>query len=143
MRRFELCDGLRRSLTHDRAATLAPFGAEIDHPISRFNDLQVVLDHDDGASCFDKTPEGRKQFADIIKMQACSGLVEDIQYAAFVFGGTAILGSVRYQPGPGLQVSSQLHALRFTAGKRSCRLAQPQVSQTDFVQYPKLLVQPR
>ena len=39
----------------------------------------------------------------------------------------------------GLQVRGQFHALRFAAGERGRRLAQPQVAEADFVEHAQFL----
>ena len=54
-------------------------GAQIDHPIRGLDDLQIVLDHDDGAPCFNETAKGGQEFADVIEMQPGRRLIEDIK----------------------------------------------------------------
>lgn len=41
-------DVLRRAGRKDLSAAAAAFGAEIDDPVGRFDDIEVVLDDDDG-----------------------------------------------------------------------------------------------
>src|SRR5215469_1951258 len=71
-------------------------------------------------------------------MKAGSWLVKDVKYAALALWrphrtGAADLARRR------LKMCGQLHALRFASGKRSGRLAQPQVAESDLFKHAKLL----
>ena len=92
------------------------------------NHVQIVLDDDQAAAVFDQPLEGRQQLGDIVEVQAGGGLVENEQRAR----------AARQR-----QVRRQLHALRFAAGERGGRLAQPQVAQPHVVQHLQLVHQPR
>jgi hypothetical protein len=72
----------RRTLGDDAAATFAAFGAEIDDPISLFDDVQMMLDDEYGVAKRDQALQHIEEFADIIKMQAGGGFVENVQRAA-------------------------------------------------------------
>src|SRR5437588_8468672 len=41
---------LRRALHDHGAAAIATLGAEVDDPVGRLDDVEVVLDHDDGVA---------------------------------------------------------------------------------------------
>ena len=44
---LDLRDGLWRALGHDESATPPALRADVDHPICRLDDVQVVLDQHD------------------------------------------------------------------------------------------------
>jgi len=43
-------NGLRRAGADERASAVAAFGAEVDDPVCRFDDVEIVFDDDDGVS---------------------------------------------------------------------------------------------
>jgi hypothetical protein len=61
-------DLLGSSLRNDAAAALTAFRAEVNDPIGLFDDVEVVLDDQDGVAEFDETLENIEQFTDIIEM---------------------------------------------------------------------------
>src|SRR2546430_993995 len=50
-------DLLRRSHRDDLAPLVASLGAEVDHPVRRLDELDVVLDHHDGVAAVDELAE--------------------------------------------------------------------------------------
>src|SRR6202040_2572301 len=94
---------LGRALRYDTAAAFAAFGAEIDHPVGLLDDVEVVLDDEDGVAERDKALENIEQFADVVEMQAGGGLVENVESAAGLALG---------------EFASELNALGFAAGER-------------------------
>src|SRR5579864_9708636 len=82
------------------APAAAPVGAKIDDPVGRLDNVQVVLDNDDGISAIDEAMQNLQQFLDVVEMQAGGGLVEDVKSLA---GALAA------------QFAGQLDALSFTA----------------------------
>src|SRR5204862_4185446 len=46
--------GFGRALHDDHAAGVAAFGTEVDDPISRLHDVEVVLDHEHGVALIDE-----------------------------------------------------------------------------------------
>src|SRR5579885_1520406 len=61
-------DCFRRSGGDDLAAAISAFGAKINDPVGRLDDLKVVFDDDDRAPCINETAKGCQEFADVIKM---------------------------------------------------------------------------
>jgi len=47
--------------------------AQVDHPIRRLDDFQIVLDDNNRASRINETAESGKQFADIVEVQPVVG----------------------------------------------------------------------
>ena len=65
-----------RAHADDFAAGIAALRPEIDDPIRRANDIEVVFDHDDGVAALDELAKGAQQRGDIIEMKARRRLVE-------------------------------------------------------------------
>src|SRR5580658_8773580 len=110
---------LGRSLGHDLSAAIAAFGSEVNHPVGTANHVQVVFDDQDTPAVLDQSLECRKQFGDVVEVQASGGLIEDEQRTT--------AGGLR-------QVRRQFHALGFAAAQRGGRLAQSQVAQANVGQ---------
>src|SRR6185437_2001180 len=53
-------DRFWRARPQNLATPVAAFGAQINDPVRRLDDFQIVLDHQDGTPCINQTPEGRK-----------------------------------------------------------------------------------
>ena len=76
--------------------------------------LEVVLDDDHGVSVVHESVQNSEELADVLEMQACGGLVEDVESA----------------PGRSLrQLAGELDALRLASGKRRGRLPKLDVTQ--------------
>src|SRR5579863_908457 len=73
---------LRGARGDDPSAAFAAFGPEIDHPVRGLDDIQVVLDHDDGVALVAQAVQHLQQLLDIVKMQPGRGLVENVERAA-------------------------------------------------------------
>ncbi len=86
---------------HDRAATAAAFRSEIDDPVRRLDDIEIVLDDHNRVALIAQTMQHAEQLFDIEEVQAGRRLVQNIKRAArrSVFG----------------QFLRQLHALRLAA----------------------------
>ena len=91
----------RRSRSNDLAPLIAAFRPQIDQPVSRFDDVQVVLDHQQRAARLQQFAKRRQQFGDVVKMQTRRWLVENIKDAA-IFRAR--------------QVRRQFQTLRFATG---------------------------
>merc|ERR1712005_82398 len=116
-------DFFRRPGDDHLSAVNSGFRAKVDDMIRTFDDIKVVLNHNDGIARIDEALEDFQQHTGIIKVEAGSGLVEDEQ------AGLAVL------PGPlwfGEQVANELEALAFTAAQSIERLAESQVAQADI-----------
>src|SRR5687768_2684127 len=72
-------NGLRRSRDDDLPARVAPLRAEVDDPVRRLHDVEVVLDHDDGVALRDESLEDVQELADVLEVQARRRLVEDVK----------------------------------------------------------------
>ena len=71
---------LLRRAGGDDAATLFPaLGTKIDHPVGRFDHVEVVLDHEQAMAGLQQLPERGEQLGDVIEMQAGRRLVEDVE----------------------------------------------------------------
>lgn len=79
---FVAGDLLGCALSDDVAAAGAAFGAEVDEPVGLFDDVEMVLDDDDGVAEVDETIEDIHQFANVVEMKAGGGLVENVECAA-------------------------------------------------------------
>ena len=64
------------TLSHQQAAALTAFGAEVDQPIRGANHIQVVLDDDQGMACIEQSAQGAHQLGDVVEMQTRGGLIE-------------------------------------------------------------------
>ena len=71
---------------YDLAAAGAAFGAHVDDPVGGFDDVEVVLDDEEGAAAFDEFAEGGEELGDVVEVEAGGGLVEDVEGAAAGFG---------------------------------------------------------
>ena len=114
-------DFFRRARCDDFAALFAAFRAEVDDPVGAFDDLEIVLDHDDRIARLDQALEQPDEQRDIVEMQAGGRFVEDEKIAAF-----AVLEL------PVRQVPDEFQPLGFAAGKGVQRLAEPQITESDF-----------
>ena len=107
-------DLLGRALGDDQAAAVAALGAHVDDPVGVLDDVEVVLDDDDGVALVDQPLQHLEQLADVLEVQTGRRLVEDVDGAA---------------GGPLLQLGGQLDALRLTTGERGRGLAEPDVAE--------------
>ena len=80
----DACDRLRRTVGNDLATARAPFGPNVNNPISGFNDVEVVFNHHDGIACIAQLREYLEQQLDVGKVQARGGLVQYINRASGV-----------------------------------------------------------
>ena len=110
-------DGFGRALRDDLAAGLAAFRAEINDPIGGLDDVQVVLDDDEGVAGGAELEEHFEQLGDVVEVQAGGGLVEDVERAAGRFAA---------------QLGGELDALGLAAAEGGGGLAEANVAQADF-----------
>ncbi len=89
--------------------------------------VEVVLDHDQRMAGGDQPAERAEQLRDVVEVQAGRRLVEQEQRAARV-DALRVRGDVVGCAG---EVSGELQPLRFAAGERRHRLAEPQVVEAD------------
>ncbi len=112
-------DGLRRPLDHEAPAPVAAVRTEVDHPVGRLHDVEVVLDHDDRVPGVDEASEDAEQLADVLEVQARRRLVQHVEGAA--------RGSPR-------ELGGELHPLRLPPRQRRRRLAEAHVGEPDVDQ---------
>jgi len=55
------------------------FGPEVDDVVGGFDDVEIMLDDDDGVAVIDQAVEAHQQPIDVGKVQAGGGLVEDVE----------------------------------------------------------------
>src|SRR5581483_3512089 len=115
---------LGRSRRHDRSPTVAALRSQVDDPIRRLDDVEVVLDDEHGVATVDETMEHIEQHAHILEVQASRRLVENVESAARV--------SLR-------ELRRELHTLRFAARQRRRALAEMDVAETDVDERLELL----
>src|SRR2546425_8881969 len=73
---------LGRALGDDLAAGLAALGTKVDHPVRGLDDVEVVLDDDNGVAGVDEAMEYLEEALDIREMQPRGRLVEDVERPA-------------------------------------------------------------
>ena len=111
----------------DAAAAFAAFGAEVDDPVGVADDVEVVLDDDDGVAEVGEAVQDFEQLADVVEVEAGGGLVEEIERAAGLALG---------------ELAGELHALGFAAGERGGGLAEVDVAEADVDQGLEFLAAP-
>ena len=109
----------------DAAAAGAAVGADINDPVGRFHDVEVVFHDQHGVAGVDKIVQHFEKQLDIGEVEAGRRLVEQIQRAA---------------GRPLDQLAGELDALGLAAGKRGRGLADFDVVEPHVVERFKLLV---
>src|SRR6516164_4931898 len=72
-----------RCASHNQAATLvSPFGAEVEHPIRALDDIEMVVNHQDGVARLDEAPEAIEQALNIGEVQTGSRFIKNIEIVA-------------------------------------------------------------
>jgi len=56
------------ALRYDAAATFTAFGAEVDDPVGLLDDVQMMLDDEDGVTELDEALENVEKFANVVEM---------------------------------------------------------------------------
>src|SRR3954466_6151812 len=79
VRRLDARDVLRRALGDHGAAARTAFGAEIDDPVGGLDHVEIVLDDEDRVAAVDETVQHLEQYAHVLEMETCGGLVEDVE----------------------------------------------------------------
>ena len=69
-------DLLRCSGCHDRASLFAAIGAQVDHPISCANHVEVMLDDDDGMPRIDQAVQDPQQLLHVGRVKSCGRFVQ-------------------------------------------------------------------
>ena len=114
VRRPHLRDVLRRSLRDDPAAAVAALGPEVDDPVGRPDDVEVVLDDDDRVALLGQRAAGRRGASGCRR----SGGPSSARRAGRACG-----------PSSGARAPRELDALRLAARERRRRLAELDVAE--------------
>ena len=105
-----------------------PSGPEVDDPVGRLDDVEVVLDHEHGVAGVDQPLQHHEQLAHVVEVQPGGRLVEDVERP----------------PGAApLQLARQLHALRLAARQRRGRLPELDVAEPHVVERLQLALDRR
>ena len=116
----------RRADAHDLSARISAFRPEIDQPVRRSDDVEIVLDDQQRVARRDQAPERTQELRDVVEVQAGGRLVEQEQLATLL-ERTALVIALR-------EVTGEFQALRFAARQRRHRLPQPQIVEAHFHQ---------
>ena len=95
-----LGDGFGGAAGEEATAAATAVGPHVDEVVSGFDDVEVVLDDKDGVAFIDQALEDAQKDTDVLEMEACGGLIEDVERAACVALG---------------QFRGELHTLALTA----------------------------
>lgn len=104
----------RRTGHHDLATFVAAFGAQVNEPVGRFDNVQIVLNDKHGIAFVRQAVQHMQQFINVCKVKPGGGLVQNIQRFARAFAG---------------QFIRQFNALCFPARKRGGGLTELNVAQ--------------
>src|SRR4051812_2186880 len=75
-RLFICCNLIWRTCCHDMAAAAAALRAKINDPVGGFDDIEIVLDNQDGTARFDEPFKRREQFVDVVEVKARGRLIK-------------------------------------------------------------------
>ncbi len=120
----------------DVTAAVAAFGTEVDDPVGGLDDVEIVLDDDEGATAVKELAEGCEELGDVIEVEAGGGLVEDVEDTAGLGGPGGGVGGTYLG-----EMGGELDALGFSAGQRGGGLAEAEIAEADFVEDGELLKQ--
>src|SRR6185437_15493075 len=98
---------------------------------------QIVLDHDERSAAIDQLAQGGEQLGYVVEVQTGGWLVQYVEDATGLRRPGGCVGRAHRR-----KVRSQLDALRFAAGKRGSRLAEPQITEADFIEHREFFKQP-
>ena len=72
----------RSSCGDDLAALIASFGPQINQPIRRLDDVQIVFDDQQRSAAFQQLSERAEQLRNVIEMQTRRRFVQNVQRAS-------------------------------------------------------------
>ena len=114
-----LADSLRCPGGDDFAATIATFRPDINGPVCRFYDIQVMFDDDNCIAVIAQTVQYAQQLFNIVEVQTGGRFIENVQGVAGVAFG---------------ELPGQFDALCFAAGECGGVLAQVDIGESDIQQ---------
>ena len=103
---------------------MSAFGTHVDDVVSELDDVEIVLDDDDGVALVDESVEHLHEGADVFEVESCGGFVEDVERATGVLLG---------------EFGGEFHALALSAGEGGGGLTELDVAEADFLQHLDLL----
>ena len=112
-------DLLRRPLGDDPPAPEPAGRPEVDDPVGGLDDVEVVLDDEDGVALVDEPVEDLEELLDVGEVEPGRRLVEEVEGPA---------------GRPPAQLGRELDPLRLAARQRRGRLAEVDVAETDLGQ---------
>jgi hypothetical protein len=75
-------DLLGGAVGDDASTTFAALGAEIEDVVGVADDVEVVLDDDDGVAEVSEAVQDFEELADVVEVEAGGGLVEEVEGAS-------------------------------------------------------------
>src|SRR6059036_3926145 len=114
-----LSDGFRRAFGDDLTTLIAALRAEVDDPVGRLDDVEMVLDDEHGVARVHEPVQHPHELFHVVEVKAGRRLVEDVEHV----GG-----------GARAQLGSDLEALGLAAGERGRRLAEPKIAEADVAE---------
>ncbi len=117
------CDLFGGSVGDDVTSAFTAFRAEVEDVVGVADDVEVVLDDDDGVAEVGEAVEDLEELADVVEVEAGGGLVEQVERASRLALG---------------ELAGEFHALGFAAGKSGGRLAEVNVAEADVDEGLKL-----
>ena len=82
MRSSNFGDLLRRALCDDGAAACAALRTHVDEPVGVANDVEIVLDDEDGIAQAHQPLQDFQQLAHVVEVQAGGRLVQQVERAS-------------------------------------------------------------
>src|SRR5258706_8223 len=119
---------LRRTRGNDFAAGFAAFRPEIDDPVGRLDDFEIVFDHEHGVAAFHELVQHFEQFPHVLEVQAGRRLVQYVKGAP---------------GGPPRQFLGQLYPLCFASGQGRRLLPDLDIAEPDPFERIRLLAHGR
>ena len=110
-----LYDLLGCSLGDDLSAGGSSFWAELDQPVSAFDEIEIMLNHDHAVSFVDETVKDSDEATHVVLMKTGRRFVQEEKKRIF---GIIYLGEILHQ----------FQALGLASGKRIQRLSQFEVA---------------
>ena len=104
------------------ATVFSGFRAKVEDPVGGFDDVKVVLDHQQRVAGIHESLEDGEEILDIREMEPGGGLVEDEELAG---GG---------RPSAGGEELAELEALGLATGEGVEGLAELEIAEADFCQ---------
>lgn len=119
-------------MRNDLSSAIPGIRTEINEPIRAFDDIEVVLDDEDGSAAVDEALEEIEQDPDILEMQSGRGFIKKKEGAEPALSGGGAARQIR-------EVTDQFQPLAFAAGKGVDGLAETKVPEASFLKKSEAL----